>query len=307
MGLPEPEAWARLRAAAGRAPALELRRRTFLFGGAQHLGHRRGYAAEPRVRAMGMTQQLSGRRRDGSLFPVEVALSPTNDRAARRLTIATVRDVSERVEAAEELAESKRARAVLADRERMARDLHDTVIQELFATGMHLQATLPLLDESGAARVSDAVDNIDEIIKHVRDTIFGLTSGDTDELRSRLEDLVHSYDERFTSPTTLTLSGDVNEVSRHVIEQLVPTLREAMSNAAQHAGAGEVRVVVSKVADRLQLEVRDNGCGLPEDRTGRGHGLANMRERAEGLGGELLLSDNSGVGTAVIWSVPLAD
>ena len=67
----------------------------------QHLGHRRGYAAEPRVRAMGMTQQLSGRRRDGSLFPVEVALSPTNDRAARRLTIATVRDVSERVEAAE--------------------------------------------------------------------------------------------------------------------------------------------------------------------------------------------------------------
>lgn len=271
----------------------------------RHVNHREGFHSAPRVRPMGIAQQLSGQRRDGSLFPVEVALSPLSG-ADDAVVMATVRDVTERVAAASALAESQRQSSLISDRERLARDLHDTVIQELFATGMHLQATLQLMDGEARDRISNAVDTIDEIIRHVRETIFGLANATGSAVQTRLEDVVRSYDEHLAAPATLTLSGELNAVPDHIVDQLVPTLREALSNVAQHANAREVRIVVGIVADRVQLEVRDDGGGLQQATESRqGRGLRNLAERAQGLGGELVVTDNGGRGTAVIWGAPL--
>lgn len=274
-----------------------------------HLEHRSSYHDSPRVRAMGVAQKLSGRRADGSLFPVEVSLSPTTLDSGESVVIATVRDVSERAAAEEALASAQRRGLLLADRERLARDLHDTVIQQLFATGMHLQATLPLIGASeGADRVSDAVDAIDDTIKHVRETIFGLTTKRS-QLRERVEQVVRSFDGVLPSPATITLSGDLGGIDNEVVEHLVPTLREALSNVAKHAKAHVTRVVVTVVDEALHLEVRDDGVGVTPEalETRTGHGVTNLEERAVALGGKFELTESPGGGSALVWQVPLSN
>jgi PAS domain S-box-containing protein len=274
-----------------------------------HLAHRSGFAEAPRLRAMGVAQKLSGRRRNGTLLPVEVALSPTQLENGNSVTIATVRDVTERLAADEALAEARHQSMLLADRERVARDLHDTVIQELFATGMHLQATLPMLeDEATSRRLSDAVDAIDDTIKHVRETIFGLTSNRSAHLRERIEEVVRSFDGVLAHPATLTLSGDVSTISDAIVEHLVPTLREALSNVAKHARADSTRVVVAVGDGTLQLEVRDNGVGVDEEAVAArsGHGVSNLTDRAAALGGEFRLSREPAGGSVLSWRVPIS-
>ena len=273
-----------------------------------HVGHRIDFRAAPRVRAMGVAQKLYGKQRDGSLFPVEVALSPTTLEDGDALVIASVRDVTERNEAEDALAHARRQGLLLADRERMARDLHDTVIQELFATGMHLQATLPLLkDKEHATRISDAVDAIDATIKHVRETIFGLTADRSVELRQRIEEVVGSFDHLLATPASITLSGDLHGIDASTVAHLLPTLREALTNVAKHAQADTTRVIVSISAGMLQLEVHDDGLGFTDaDLAARtGHGVSNLAERAKDLGGELQLTLASSGGSVLMWRVPI--
>ena len=273
-----------------------------------HLAHRRDFADHPRVRDMGVAQHLSGRRKDGTLFPAEVSLSPTHLDSGEPVVIATVRDVTERNAAEEELATAQRQSTLLADRERLARDLHDTVIQELFATGMMLQATLPLVeDPTCAARVNDAVDSLDNTIKHIRETIFGLTNTRAVRLQERVEDVVRSFDEMLTGPATLTLSGELSQVGDDVIEHLLPSLREALSNVAQHASATATRVVITVLGDTLQLEVRDDVVGpTPRDASESGLGVRNLADRAESLGGESHLDPALEGGSVLQWRVPIS-
>ncbi len=274
-----------------------------------HVTHRQDFASAPRIREMGVAQQLSGRRRDGTLVPVEVSLSPTRLDSGEPIVIATVRDVTERNAASAQLATAQRQSALLADRERLARDLHDTVIQELFATGMLLQATLPLVADAAAeARVSDAVDSIDSTIKRVRETIFGLRSSQKSELQERVETVVRSFDELLDSPASLTLSGELDNVTEDVIEHLLPALRESLSNVAKHASATTTRVVLTVVGGTLQLEVRDDGVGhTPASAsTSTGFGLRNLAQRAADLGGEFHLTTGLDGGTVLQWRVPLS-
>lgn len=272
-----------------------------------HVAHRTGFAAAPRVRAMGVAQQLSGQRLDGSQFPVEVALSPVKLPGGAPGTIATVRDMTERLEASAALATAQRQTALLGDRERVARDLHDTVIQELFATGMHLQATLPLIsDASGAARVSEAVDAIDNTIKHVRTTIFGLRDPLAGQLKNQLEEVVRSFDDLLEAPATLTLVGDLDHIGIDITDHLVPTLREALTNVVKHAGARNTAVVISRVGQTLRLEVHDDGVGVESDATDNGDGVGNLSNRAAELRGDFRLESSAGGGSVLMWSVPLS-
>jgi signal transduction histidine kinase len=209
-----------------------------------------------------------------------------------------------------ELAEHRRQAervAVFEDRDRIARDLHDLVIQRLYATGMSLQGAVSLIGSAEVAqRVSVAVDQLDETIREIRSSIFALqTREDTKPVGLRLR-ILHEADQAtglLGFPPSLQLDGRLDEcVPEDVSEQLIVVLREALSNAARHAGASKVEVHVQTAAD-LALTVRDNGSGIRA--TGRRSGLANMEQRAVKLGGTFRVEPLASGGTEFAWRVPL--
>ena len=197
--------------------------------------------------------------------------------------------------------------AVLQDRDRIARDLHDLVIQRLYATGMSLQGALPLITRPDAAdRISSAVDALDETIREIRSAIFSLQShGDVKRhgLRAKILEVVEEMTAPLGFAPSLRLVGPLDEdVPGEVGDQLLGALREALSNAARHAGASSVDVTVDRGAD-LVLTVRDNGEGLGSST--RRSGLANLAGRARALGGCLRVASAEGGGTDLEWQVAL--
>jgi signal transduction histidine kinase len=196
--------------------------------------------------------------------------------------------------------------AVLEDRERIARDLHDRVIQRLFATGMALQATGRFADDPElAARVQETVDEIDETIREIRNTIFGLT---TPTRRGLRVDILSTADDARAAlgfAPQVHLEGPVETmVPDEIAEHLLAVLREALSNVARHAAASQVDVVITAGAD-LVLRVVDDGKGYKP--TGAGRGMGNMQDRALSLGGKFTVDASSDGGTIVEWRVPLGD
>ncbi len=197
--------------------------------------------------------------------------------------------------------------AVLEDRERIARDLHDRVIQRLFATGMALQAAERHVSEPReAARVGEAVDELDDIIREIRNLIFGLQRPLRHGLRVELLAVADAARESLGFEPRVHLDGPVDSVVPEVAaDHLLATLREALSNVARHAQASQVDVVVAVGADLL-LQVVDDGIGFdPGTDRGEGNGLANLAERAMALGGKLTFARRSGRGTLLEWRVPL--
>jgi signal transduction histidine kinase len=197
--------------------------------------------------------------------------------------------------------------AVFEDRDRIARDLHDLVIQRLYATGMSLQGAVSLISSADAAqRVSSAVDSMDETIREIRSVIFALqTRQDTKPpgLRARILQVADEAIGILGFPPALQLDGRLDDdVPADVGEQLISVLREALSNAARHSNASKVAVQVRADAD-LSLTVRDNGSGIKAD--GRRSGLDNLLQRARNLGGSFRVEPAAGGGTELDWRVPL--
>jgi signal transduction histidine kinase len=209
-----------------------------------------------------------------------------------------------------ELAEHRRDAerfAVIEDRERIARDLHDLVIQRLYATGMSLEGvTARLGDTDNGRRVSGAVDALDETIKEIRSAIFSLQARPADDegsMRGRILAVVDDATSQLGFPPELRMTGRLDEsYLAEAGEHLLGVLREALSNAARHAHATRVEVAVDCTAE-LSLTVRDNGIGMPD--TGRRSGLANLAERAQQLGGALNVGPADGGGLELRWCVPL--
>jgi signal transduction histidine kinase len=196
--------------------------------------------------------------------------------------------------------------AVLGDRDRIARDLHDLVIQRLFATGMSLEGSVRGMPPDKAERVRAAVRDLDETIREIRSTIFALQSPAPvagDGIRGAVLALTHAYGETLGFEPGVSFSGPVDTlITAGVAEQMLAVLRELLSNVAKHAQATSVNVELEADADGAELRVRDNGVGLKPD-THRS-GLANMASRAAGLGGSFEASGN-GNGTTAVWRVPL--
>ena len=272
-----------------------------------HAAHRAAYTSRPRTRAMGSGLDLRGRRRSGDEFPVEISLSPvrTGDRA---YVIAVIRDVSERATAADELVRAQDQLALVDDRERIARDLHDTVIQRLFAVGLSLQAALASVsDPKTTERIETAIDEIDGTIRDIRTAIFSLharrmaASGLRDDVLSTAREAARALG----FEPHVVFDGPVDTATPETVrEHLIPTLREALSNVVKHAAASHVSVAVTVVVDELVLEVADDGAGV-DGRTHGGRGLGNMTERALALGRRCILRPGSEVGTVVEWRVPM--
>ncbi|MFF7335279.1 GAF domain-containing protein [Streptomyces sp. NPDC008150] len=201
--------------------------------------------------------------------------------------------------------------AVLEDRDRIARDLHDLAIQRLFATGMTLQSAGRFIEHQEAAeRVERAVDDLDETIKIIRSTIFGLRARDGAPgggLRARVVRLAGEAASVLGFAPSVRMEGLVDtDVPRRVGDDVIAVLSEALTNIARHAGAGRADVVLETDGREVRLTVSDDGCGVPPG--GRRSGLRNMAERAERLGGGLDVldrADRDGGGTTLVWRVPV--
>jgi len=193
------------------------------------------------------------------------------------------------------------------DRDRIARDLHDLVIQRLFATGMSLQGATALIgDPDVVGRVEKAVDALDETIRDIRSAIFSLQSrGEARpaRLRTRILGVVEEMTDSLGFAPELRLAGPLDSrVPGGIAGQLLAALREALANVAKHAQASRVDVAVEAGPD-LVLTVRDDGVGLGE--TTRRSGLANITERAAESGGTMRVAAAAGGGTELEWRVPL--
>ena len=201
--------------------------------------------------------------------------------------------------------------AVVADRERIARDLHDHVIQRLFAVGMSLQAAShTVADPAALARLQHAVDELDATIRQVRSTIFSLEQqarGDTSSstsTRARVLQVVSQSAEALGFQPRLQFDGPIDAaVPEALVADLLAVVREALANTAKHAAANSVEVALS-ARDELVVEVTDDGTGIGTPT--RASGLANLRARAERHGGSLEVTDRSEGGTRLRWRVPLA-
>ncbi|MGW0932000.1 sensor histidine kinase [Streptomyces sp. NPDC002644] len=210
-----------------------------------------------------------------------------------------------------ELAERRRdaeQMAVLQDRDRIARDLHDLAIQRLFATGMTLQSAGRFIEHPVAAdRVLRAVDDLDQTIKIIRSTIFGLRARDGEgavTLRSRVVRVAGEAASVLGYAPGVRIEGLVDTVvPGRVADDLVAVLAEGMANIARHARADRADVVVETDGRTVRLTVTDDGVGLAPG--GRRSGLRNMAERAEQRGGSLTLTTPPDGGTTLVWEVPL--
>lgn len=196
------------------------------------------------------------------------------------------------------------------ERERLARDLHDTVIQRLFGVGLALQLTLPKVeDETVKARINSAIDELDGTIQEIRTTIFEIDQDDVDgtSLLSRITSLVNEVESRLSIEVNLRISPDVDRiVGRACVRHTVQTLREILSNIVRHSHATSVLVEVGVYEDMISLSVSDDGVGFSWP-VGPGRGLRNLTARARELGGDCVIESEPGRGTIVRWTANLLE
>ena len=200
--------------------------------------------------------------------------------------------------------EEREMLVVLEDRERIARDLHDVVIQRLFATGLQLQSTARLVARPEVGeRIDAAVDDLDATIRDIRSAIFELRSPLSAELRAEIRSTVDAAAASLGFRPELRLDGPLDSaVIEEVRADLLAALRESLSNVVKHARAGHVEVAVEVADGRVGLTVADDGVGFGQlDERG---GLANLRQRALRHGGEFSLRPAQPHGCVLRWSVP---
>ncbi len=272
-----------------------------------HRAHREDYARNPHRRSMGAGLSLAARRKDGSVFPVEVSLAPS-EIESQEVVIASVRDVTSSRQAESDLAAARQRVLLAEDHERIARDLHDTVIQRLFASGLSLQSVLPTVPETSKVKIERIIDDQDDAIRELRTAIFGLASkrstGRT--VRVVVNDLVDEAARVLGFRPTLHFSGVLDTIDEPTTAEVAAVVRESLSNVARHARARKVEVTLRHADDELSLVVSDDGEGIPGSHR-LGSGLLNMHDRAERMGGSCSVTSGESTGTTVRWQIPVVD
>jgi signal transduction histidine kinase len=200
-----------------------------------------------------------------------------------------------------------RRMALLEDRSRIARDLHDHVIQRLFAAGLNLQAIATVVDEETGAKVMEQIREIDGAITQIRQSIFAIRRdprSTTASLRARILDVVDRSGEQLPTRPAVMFLGPVDLMADpDLTDDVSAVVTEALSNTVRHSGAQHVGITISATAGRLTVEVLDDGSG--PGAMSRSSGLVNLRVRAEARDGTFDVSQGVGGGTRVVWSVPV--
>jgi len=216
------------------------------------------------------------------------------DQASVALALAHARDARQRM-------------ALVLDRGRIARELHDNVIQQLFGSGLELQGLLGTgLPEPASASIARVTEQLDDAISQIRLAIFAMTASATDasSLRHRIIDAVEQFRTDLPRSPRIDFRGALDSaVPADLADDVVAVVREAVANIVKHARARTASVSVALHAERLRVEVSDDGRG-GVDASRRRSGLANLRARAEARGGSLSV-DSPTVGTRLVWEVPL--
>ncbi len=298
-----------------------LRREVFASGNAQVMDD-----ASAAIQDLGDLADLPEMKLIGPLALVPLAAGPTtlgvlvvaNRQGGHVFTEADVRMVTTFAGHAALALEFARAQedrqrlAVFEDRDRIARDLHDLVIQRLFAVGLGLQGLSRMIVKPEVGkRVAGFVDDLDETIREIRRSIFSLQESpdDSGRFRDQVAQVAAEAAASLGFEPKVTLDGPVDTAVPDAIRpDIMATLREALSNVARHANANAVDVVlkVDLEHDRLLLTVSDNGSGIPASPK-RGRGLTNLADRAGHWGGTLAANTEAGGGTTLRWEIPLGD
>jgi signal transduction histidine kinase len=247
----------------------------------------------------------SGRGVEGAL---SLGWTKANAEGFQRVAPALPTSFAEQATLALQVARSQVDRArltVFEDRDRIGQDLHDLVIQRLFAVGLGLQSITNLTHEPQvAARLEQAIDDLDGTIKDIRRTIFSLGAIEAaSDVQSEVERLVERAGATMKLRPRLTIDGPLRTaVAPVVVPDLLAVLGEALANAARHAGARPVEVQVRVDASCVSVTVADDGVGM--DPEAPRSGLDNMRTRALKQGGDVVVESAPGAGTTVRWTVP---
>jgi two-component system sensor histidine kinase UhpB len=291
----------------------------------EHASFRRGFARDPETRPMGAGRELFGRRKDGSEFPVEIGLNPIRT-GAGNFVMATVVDITARRKAADRLnaaladRDDLRRRLMLAqegERLRLAHELHDQTGQSLAAVMLELKGIESLVDEDGRVRLRSLRKQLDRMGERLHHVAWELRPASIDELglASALANYISEWSSQFGIAVDFQCRDtDTDDLPEEIRTTIYRVVQEGLTNIAKHApDADRVGIVLNRVHASLQMTIEDNGHGfdpnsepgLAGERSGRGLGLAGMRERLSLIGGTLDIESSIGIGTAIFAHIPL--
>ncbi|HKS48109.1 MAG TPA: GAF domain-containing protein [Amycolatopsis sp.] len=210
-------------------------------------------------------------------------------------------------------ADARHRLTLYQERERIARELHDVIVQRLYAAGMQLDRVRRRMRKrfagTDATRLGEAIDQLDQTIEEIRATVRGLRSPAPEpqpaaDLAESARDEIRIAGELLGFPPTLELSGEFADIPAERADHIRAAMREALSNAVRHSGASEIRVTLHRDAREVRLRVRDNGSGVPQGVATRG--LRHLAERADSAGGKFYINSSPSLGTLVAFDLPLS-
>jgi PAS domain S-box-containing protein len=277
-----------------------------------HIGDRRTFQHSPEQRAMGNPgTTLLGRRKDGSEFPVSVSLSPAETQHGTYI-VAMVRDVTDQWE----LLSERNALAVELEteqeRQRIGMDLHDGIMQEIYATALTLELALEDIPEGeveGRKGVERAINQLHETTRNIRSYIFDLRPRQfTGDLPSAIEDLAREFQQNSQINCAVGLGMQLPDLDMETAVAFYQVVHESLSNIQKHAKASFVQILLRRTSRSFRLEVIDNGQGFDTSaEVGQRHrGLRNMVTRCKNLGAELHVISAPGKGATIRIDLPLA-
>ncbi len=275
-----------------------------------HLKHRDDFMHQPAMRPMGLGMELTARRKDGSEFPVEISLSPMNTPQGTYVT-AIVRDITEYVRMEEERNTLRLELEMERERDRIGMDLHDGIMQEIYAAGLTLELAVSDVRErpdAAEAEIERSIEQLHAVIRNIRSYIFDLRPRQfAGSLSGALAELAREFRQNTQIEVTETVEDLQANVSNDGATAAYHIVHEALSNVRKHAAASRVSLTVAPRDDYVEIEVSDNGRGfdVEADIPQVHRGLRNMDVRARIAGCQLTVSSSPGEGTCIRVRVPI--